>query len=196
MANTTPGARDWSSGSFGSVANETADAGKDVAGKAKDIAGDAAARAKDMASDVAGKVSTAASSAGETISDAADRAMESDTFKAVEDFVRANPIPVLIGTAAAGAVIAMAFANRKSSRGSQRQIVNDMSRYTDDLRREMRSLINEDRLSKLINSVPTAEVSKAMSPWIAQLMEAMSAAKSQAKKTVADTAQTVHDKLS
>lgn len=51
-------------------------------------------------------------------------------------------------------------------------------------------------MRQLVNALPTAEVSKAMSPWIAQVMEAMTAVRSQARTTVADTAQTVHDRLS
>lgn len=188
MSNTqSGGVRDWSSGSSGS-------AGGDDQNRFEGLADSA----RDKLHDVRDSLTSAAESASETMSDAAGRAADTgrDALGAIEDFVRANPLTAIVGTAAAGAIIAMALSNRGGGRSSQRTIMRDMSRYSDDLRREMRQLVNEDRISKLVNALPTAEVSKAVSPWIAQVMEAMTAAKGQAKKAVADTAQTVHDRLS
>lgn len=187
MSNThSGGVRDWSAGSSGSV--DTSD---------QDTLNGLADTARAKMHDVRDSLSSAAENAGETVSDSAGKALDTgrDALSAIEDFVRANPVAALVGTAAAGALIAMALSNR-GGRSSERKVVRDISRYSDDLRREMRQLVNEDRISKLVNSLPTAEVSKAMSPWIAQAVEALTSAKSQAKKAVADTAQTVHDRLS
>lgn len=153
--------------------------------------------------DAADSARATVSNAAESVGEATDKAIAAgkDGFAAIEDFVKANPIPVLVGTAAAGALIALLIANKGRSRRSEaRNWVKEMSRYTDDvhhaLRREMRSALNDERVSRLVSSIPTAEVSKAVSPWIAQAIEALTSAKDQAQATVANAAGKVHDKLS
>lgn len=153
--------------------------------------------------DIADSARSAMGNAAESMSEATDQAMAAgkDGLAMVEDFVKANPIPVLVGTAAAGALIALMIANKNRSRRSEAQRwVKEMSRYTDDvqhaLRREMRSALNDERVNRLVNALPTAEVSKAVTPWIAQVVEALTSAKDQAQSAVASAAGKVHDKLS
>jgi hypothetical protein len=121
------------------------------------------------------------------------------SFASLERFVRDHPVLVLAGTAAVGAAVAVAL-SRRSPRGQERSWSRDLSRYSDDVQRavrsEIRSVMNDDRVNRLVNAIPTADVSKAVAPWLAQLVEAFTSAKDQAKRTVADSAQTVHDKLS
>lgn len=121
------------------------------------------------------------------------------SFASAERFVREHPLLVLAGTAAVGAAVAVAL-SRRSPRAEERSWTRDLSRYSDDVQRavrsEIRSVMNDDRVNRLVNSIPTADVSKAVAPWLTQLVEAFTSAKDQARRTVADTAQTVHDKLS
>lgn len=145
---------------------------------------------------------SAMSSAAESVGDAAGKAYEAskDGLAAVEDFVKANPIPVLVGTAAAGALLALLVANRGRSRSGARGVLRDMARYTDDaqsnLRREVRSMLNEERINRIVNAIPSQDISKAAAPWISQIIEALTATKDQAQAAVANAAGKVHDKLS
>lgn len=144
---------------------------------------------------VQAKAAEVAESVSNTVGQAAEKATETtqDLWRNVESYVRANPIPVLIGTAAAGAIVALALS--RNSRSGKHRWMSDMARYSDDaqraVRREMRAIASEERLNKIVNALPAADVSKTVAPFIGQLLESVAAAGSQAREAVSKTVQAV-----
>lgn len=98
--------------------NSLSEGAREIAGHATDVAKDAAQRATDAAKDVTGVVEDVANDVSNTAKHASNRASDAakdmyqslalkteDTLATTKDFVRRNPVPVVIGAVAFGVAI-------------------------------------------------------------------------------------------
>lgn len=126
-------------------------------------------------------------SASRTAAETGDdlQALMSDAFKKTEDFIKANPIPVAIGVAATGALIALALTSRKPT---ERDWMRAMKRQTDDIARtvksEARRLSNTDTAETLSRMLSHADVQKTVQPWVNQLFDLVTTARDRTNAAV------------
>lgn len=141
---------------------------------------------KSAAAEAASKAKATLETAGE---DAYTAGME--LYASVERYIKENPVPVAIGVATAGALVAILLTSRQStSRSMQRKWLKEFNRYSDDVRRtvraEVRNLNANGGLSGLAGMLPEQDVKRFLAPWIEQAVRIVSGAKDSVEAAVKD----------